>query len=259
MTDSHVLTTPSFRLTKEGLKGAIQDGPTYICDICWKFEFRRNVIKLKETKHQTNIYNKCTTGTSDWMRKICHNSMSKNKMSMQAQLNNLQFFPKFRELDRLCPIEIMLMSQMIPFMSIVAKTINGQHGFKGEFVSVPTDLKKIQTILPRSCNEENLISLALKRQLINKITVSNQQICPTSVNTILQKLTKINRFYSDITIDNELKDLSEQSDPVLWKLLNHLEKVKFLFLLLQNPEPNWEALPFPKEYSTGRHRFNKKR
>ena len=78
---------------------------------------------------------------------------------MQAQLNTLQLFPKFRELDRPCPIEIMLMSQMIPFMSIAAKTIDGQHGFKGEFDSVPTDLKKIHTILSRSCNEENLISL----------------------------------------------------------------------------------------------------
>ena len=49
--------------------------------------------------------------------------------------------------------------------------------------------------------------------------VIKQQICPALVNTALQKLTKINPFYSNITIDNEWEDSSEQSDPVLWKLL----------------------------------------
>ena len=49
--------------------------------------------------------------------------------------------------------------------------------------------------------------------------VNKQQICPALVNSALQKLTKINPFYSNITIDNEWENLSEQSDPVLWRLL----------------------------------------
>ena len=49
--------------------------------------------------------------------------------------------------------------------------------------------------------------------------VSKQQIHPALVNTALQELTKINPFYRNIAIDNEWEDLSEQSDPVLWKLL----------------------------------------
>ena len=43
MTDPCILTTPAFRLIGEDFKCAIQE-----CDICWKFECRRNVIKLKE-------------------------------------------------------------------------------------------------------------------------------------------------------------------------------------------------------------------
>ena len=35
----------------------------------------------------------------------------------------------------------------------------------------------------------------------------------------IQKLVQINPFYSNITIHNEWEDLSEQSDPLLWKLL----------------------------------------
>ena len=214
-----ILTKLAFRLIDKDFKTAIQEGPTYICDICWKFEFRRNVIKLKEPKYQADIYNECTTGKSDWICKSCHNSMSKNKMPMQAQVNNLELCPTFSELDRLCPIELMLISQIIPFMFIVAKMKVAQDGLKGQCVLVPTDLDKTQAILPRSCDEEYLISLALKRRLTDKSVVNKQQVCLVLVNTAPQKSAQINPFYSNITIHNEWEDLSEQSDPVIWRLL----------------------------------------
>ena len=219
MTVPCILTTAAFRLIEQDFKGVIQEGPTYSRDICWKFEFRRNVIKLKEPKYQADIYNECTTGKSDWICKSCHNSMSKNKMPMQAQVNNLELCPTFSELDRLCPIELMLISQIIPFMFIVAKTKGAQHGLKGQCVLVPTDLEKIQAILPRPCDEEYLISIALKRRLTSKSVVNKQQIRTALVNIALQKLAQIYPFYSIISIHNEWEDLSDQSDLVLWKLV----------------------------------------
>ena len=60
---------------------------------------------------------------------------------------------------------------------------------------------------------------ALKRRLTDKSTVNKQPIRPAAVNRALLKLTEINPFYKDISIDNEWEDLSEQSDPELWKLL----------------------------------------
>ena len=50
MTDPYLLTTPAFRLIEEDFKSTFQEATTYIRDIYWKFEFRRNVIKLKESK-----------------------------------------------------------------------------------------------------------------------------------------------------------------------------------------------------------------
>ena len=44
--DPSILTIPAFRLSEEDLKSAVQEGPMCICDICWKFKFRKNVIKL---------------------------------------------------------------------------------------------------------------------------------------------------------------------------------------------------------------------
>ena len=43
-----------------------------------------------KSKYQTDSYNECTTRESGWICKSCHNSMSKNKMLMQAQVNNME-------------------------------------------------------------------------------------------------------------------------------------------------------------------------
>ena len=48
-------------------------------------------------------------------------------------------------------------------MFSVAKRKGAQHGLKGHCVLVPIDLKKSEAILPRSCDEEYLIFVALKR------------------------------------------------------------------------------------------------
>ena len=64
-------------------------------------------------------------------------------MSIQAQVNNLELCPTFSELNRHCTIELMLISQTIPFMFFVAKTKGAQHGLKGQCVIVPTDIEKI--------------------------------------------------------------------------------------------------------------------
>ena len=120
---------------------------------------------------------------------------------MQAQANNLQLCSKFDELDSLCPIELMLISQIIPFMFIVAKHKDAQHGLKCQCVLVPADLKKIQTVLPRSCDEEYLISLALKCRLSDTSVVNKQNILPAAVTRALEKLIEINPFYKDVRID----------------------------------------------------------
>ena len=60
--------------------------------------------------------------------------MLKNKMPMQAQKNKMELCPKFHEFENLCSIELMLISQIIPFMFIVAKVKGAQHGLKGQCV-----------------------------------------------------------------------------------------------------------------------------
>ena len=128
---------------------------------------------------------------------------------MQAQKNNIELSPKFNEFESLYPVELMLISQIIPSMFIVAKAKGAQHGLKGQCVLAPTDLKKVQTILPRSCNEEYLISLALKRRLSDKSAVNKQQIRPAFVNRAFAKLIEINPFYNNVVVDNDWENVSE--------------------------------------------------
>ena len=177
------------------------------------------IIVLNGLKYQTGICNKFSTGKSDCICRRCHKSMLKNKMPMQPQKNKMGLCPKFNEFESLCPIELMLISQIIPLMFIVAKAKGAQHGLKGQRVLVPTDLKKVQTILPRSFDEEYLIFLALKRRLSDKSAVNKQQICPAFVNRALAKLIEVNPFYKNVIVNNDWRNVSEQSDPEFWKLL----------------------------------------
>ena len=79
---------------------------------------------------------------------------------MQAQLKTVELCPKFSEMDRVCPIELILISEIVPYMFIVVKTKEVQHGPKEHCILMPTDLENIQVILPRSCDEEYSIYLA---------------------------------------------------------------------------------------------------
>ena len=67
-------------------------------------------------------------------------------MPIQAQTNNLQLCLGIEELDCLSPIELMFISQIIPFILIVAKVKGTQHGLKEQCLLGPANLKKIQTV-----------------------------------------------------------------------------------------------------------------
>ena len=49
--DARILTTSACRLIQEDFRDGTHEGPTYICDICWKFEFRSNVIIVHDSKY----------------------------------------------------------------------------------------------------------------------------------------------------------------------------------------------------------------
>ena len=143
MVDPSILSTKAFDIIKQGT--------TYICDICIKWEHKGNGKHFNCTEYEKlQTFKECDTKKSDWICHICDKAIKKNKIHVQAQANNLELSPKIPELDNLCPIEIMLVSQIVPFMFIVAKHKGGQQGLKGQCVMVPANLDKIPKALPRT-------------------------------------------------------------------------------------------------------------
>ena len=65
-------------------------------------------------------------------------------MPPQAQENGLALNPRAEELEDLCPFELMLISQITPFMNIVSKRKSAQFCLKGKCALVPEDLKKLR-------------------------------------------------------------------------------------------------------------------
>ena len=98
-------------------------------------------------------------------------------------------------------------------MSIVAKQKSSQNGLKGQCVLVPADLKKIQKCLPRTCNEENIVSIALKRRLSDTGAYHQQNINAANVNMALEKLIEINPFWRDVKVDSTWENISRETDP----------------------------------------------
>ena len=90
---------------------------------------------------------------------------------------------------------------------------------------VPADMKKIQTVLSRSCGNEYILHLVLKQLLSDKSVANKQHIRPSLVNKALEKLVEINPFYKYDGLNNSWEDVSKESDQELWELLAD-EKVK---------------------------------
>ena len=148
-------------------------------------------------------------------------------MPAQAQNNQLTLNPIYDEISKLCPIELSLVTLIIPFMFIVNKHRGGQNGLRGQSVLVPSDLKKVQQALklPRPFDEGHIISLALKRRLSDKSAIEEQHIQPALVNAALRKLKEVNHFYKNVEISQSWEQVSELTDRELWDMLTKSDDI----------------------------------
>ena len=227
MTDPSITLTKAFKIIEQDFENTIKEGPINKCHICIKWEYKGNGKRFLHKEYESlPMFEKCDISSSDcnpdenyWICHSCDKAIKKEQLPVQAQANNLKLSLKLPELDELCPIEMMLVSQIIPFMFIVPKHKGGQQGLKGQCVMVPAKLDKIQKILPRVCSDEFLISLALKRRLTDKSSVNKQNIRPAFVTKALQELVEVNKFYENVIPNLRWQDESLRSDPELWSLL----------------------------------------
>ena len=189
-------------------------------NICIKLEFDHGVKKLKPENYEDQyILEKCRNRLSDWICNSCDRTLKNSKMPVQAQANGLKVCPKYPEIDALEPLEKTVLKRIIPFMFIVPKHKGAQYGLKGQCVLVRAKITKIQSILPRTCNDEFLISLALKRRLTDLSSVTKMNIRPALVRRGLEKLIEVNHHYNNINSNLSWENDSQENDPQLWSML----------------------------------------
>ncbi|VDI17817.1 Hypothetical predicted protein [Mytilus galloprovincialis] len=180
--------------------------------ICKKEYYDNSIFDLVTTekyKHKctddckTNCAFEGTCRTSLWICYTCHRKMLKGKIPADSFSNSLLLENVPVELKQLNSIEQQLIAQNIPFMKIMALPKGGQKGVHGPVVCVPSDLKKVTSILPRSEDESLLLKVKLKRKLSYKGYDKYQFVRPNHLEQALLYLKDQNIWYKDVAINNE--------------------------------------------------------
>lgn len=202
-------------------KNAVKDGPRYVCSVCHKFKFRKQVVECNEENYTKKgakckeMANHCithefihpciqeckmnceTVSHKHWICYTCHRQILNGKMPVDAYSNGLQL-PKIPdELNSLNKLEKQLISLRIPFMKIVHLPKGNQRGIIGPCVSVPTDIQKTTNVLPRCDDESQLIRCKLKRKLEYKGHCQYEFISTKKICNALDYLQQNNPYYQD--------------------------------------------------------------
>ncbi|CAG2206196.1 unnamed protein product [Mytilus edulis] len=205
-------------------KDAVKKGPECVCSCCLRLFFEKQVLICKKGSYDHSIYDSCTTEkykhictddcnthcafegtcrTSLWICYTCHRKMMKGKIPADSFSNGLMLEDVPLELKQLNSIEQQLIALNIPFMKIMALPKGGQKGVHGPVVCVPSDLKKVTTILPRSEDESLLLKVKLKRKLNYKGYDKYQYVRPNHLEQALVYLKDKNVWYKDVAINDE--------------------------------------------------------
>ncbi|XP_063400159.1 uncharacterized protein LOC134684781 [Mytilus trossulus] len=205
-------------------KDAVKKGPECVCSCCLRLFFEKQVLICKKGSYDSSIYDSCTTEkykhictddcntqcafegtcrTSLWICYTCHRKMMRGKIPADSFSNGLMLEDVPLELKQLNSIEQQLIALNIPFMKIMALPKGGQKGVHGPIVCVPSDLKKVTTILPRSEDESLLLKVKLKRKLNYKGYDKYQYVRPNHLEQALVYLKDKNVWYKDVAINDE--------------------------------------------------------
>ncbi|CAG2202916.1 unnamed protein product [Mytilus edulis] len=131
----------------------------------------------------------------------CH--LLQSKIPADASANGLQLSVIPEELKSLNILEKQLISQRIPFMKLVQLPKGKERGIIGPCVSIPTDIQKTVTILPRSDDETQLLRCKLKRKQ-SYIGYSQYEFISTKkIYKALESLKESNPYYMNTSLNHK--------------------------------------------------------
>ncbi|XP_038062442.1 uncharacterized protein LOC119732934, partial [Patiria miniata] len=214
----------------------VSSGPEYICAVCHKLLFRKQVVKCYQKKYKCvycicgkfvhtcrdngNCGDKCKVSESSrsclWICYTCHRKLLQNRIPAEACANNLALEDIPEELSCLNILEEHLIAINVAFMKMMALPRGGQNAVHGPVVCVPSNISETVTSLPRCGNNNQLIKVKLKRKLSFKGYYQYQYVSREHVERALYYLKEHNVWYNEIEIncewDNPLEDESEKQE-----------------------------------------------
>lgn len=217
--------SPSVQTCVIQFLGAIKGGALFECNVCARLIFRGSVLKHVPLryKHKDLIRNIVTVrggSTTDWICQMCDSALKKNSISYLCVTNNLSLENIPQELERLISMELQLISQILPFIEVIALHTGAQHKISGQVVLVPADLSKISTSLPRNTANAQIITLALKRWLSDKHPYHQQIIRPSYVNEAIAYLKSHSPLYTQVQLNSNWEQHSAEQSAELWTAVN---------------------------------------
>jgi len=115
------------------------------------------------------------------------------------------------QLKGLTEIEEMLIAQVFCVMSVYWLR-RGQNGYKGNVINFPQDIREFTTHLPRHPSSLNV--LVVRRQSATSLAEFRDfTVRRDKVHNALIWLKLNNRYYKDITINNETSEVYPKTDP----------------------------------------------
>ena len=196
----------------QSFKEACKEVPVYICCICYRFQFRKQIVSFVQKKYiYTDLAKRCAIDTptheklddcdkscpkcSKWICKNCHYHIQRGYTPNQAWANNLGLCERPDILQKLNQLEKHLISPMIPFMKIMTLPKGLQKGIHGPVVCVPCDLPQVTNTLPRPINDETMVKVKLKRKMEYKGHHLYQNVSVTRIYAAIDSLKKCNPHY----------------------------------------------------------------
>ena len=109
-------------------------------------------------------------------------------------------------------MELRLISQRVPFMTLVALPTGKQRCIHGPAVNVPSKLDTVCTVLPRLPSQSELVPLKFKRKMCYKGYYMFAYVTPENMLNALRWLKANNPLYADVEINAEWLDQSLDND-----------------------------------------------
>ena len=190
------------KLTIKNFQDACKQMPIYTCAVCYRYLFRKQVQVLNNSKYMDEeLVQSCLQNTSPnisepkYICKTCHGSLKSGKIPSQAAANSM-YLPALPDaLRNLNQLEKHLISPIIPFMKIMTLPKGLQKGIHGPVVCVPSNVSKVQKVLPRPLNDDTLLKVKLKRKMEYRGHHLYQQVSMSKIRTALEWLVQNNPHF----------------------------------------------------------------